>query len=104
MSDFNRQEIHQDFEEFFPAQADVGKRSIKIPAAKMLASLATMAVTAVLVFNTYVDCFATGIWHNSAMLDVNVINRQEDQIIDWKLTEEDGDTIYVTTEYKEQLI
>ena len=93
MADFNRQEIHQDFDEFFPVQADVGKRSIKIPAAKMLAALATMAVTAALVFNTYVDCFATQIWHNSALLDVNVLNRQEYRIIDWQLTEEDGDIV-----------
>jgi len=93
MADFNRQEIHQDFDEFFPVQADVGKRSIKIPAAKMLAALATMAVTAALVFNTYVDCFATQIWHNSALLDVNVLNRQEYRTIDWQLTEEDGDIV-----------
>ncbi|MBR4035678.1 MAG: hypothetical protein IKJ05_02965 [Oscillospiraceae bacterium] len=90
MSDFNRQEIHQDFDEFFPAQADVGKRSISIPAAKMLAALASMAVTAALVFNTCVDCFATQIWADSALLDVNVRNLQEYQDVDWQLTEEDG--------------
>lgn len=93
MADFNRQEINQDFDEFFPVQADVGKRSIKIPAAQMLAALATMAVTAALVFNTYVDCFATRIWHDSALLDINVFNRQEYRTIDWQLTEEDGDAV-----------
>ena len=45
MADFNRQEIHQDFDEFFPVQADVGKRSIKIPAAKMLAALVETVVS-----------------------------------------------------------
>lgn len=93
MADFNRQEIHWDFDEFFPVQADVGKRSIAIPAAKMLAALASMAVTAALVFNTYVDCFATQIWPDSALLDVNIRNLQEYRDVDWQLTEQDGDIV-----------
>ena len=93
MSDFNRQEIHQDFEEFFPVQADVEKRSVSIPAAKLLAAIASVAVTAALVFNTYVDCFATQIWQNSALLNIRISNLQEDQNVTWQLTEQDGELV-----------
>ncbi len=93
MSDFNRQEIHQDFEEFFPVQADVEKRSVSIPAAKLLAAIASVAVTAALVFNTYVDCFATQIWQNSALLNIRISNLQEYQDVTWQLTEQDGEFV-----------
>jgi len=93
MSDFNRQEIHQDFEEFFPVQADVEKRSVSIPAAKLLAAIASVAVTAALVFNTYVDCFATQIWQNSAVLNITISNLQEYQDVTWQLAEQDGELV-----------
>ena len=43
MSDFYSGEAHQNVSEFFPQKSRTGKRSIKIPAAKMLAAIAGAA-------------------------------------------------------------
>ena len=92
MSDFYSGEAHQNVSEFFPRKARTGKRSIKIPAAKMLAAIAGAAVTATLLFSAFVDCFASEILPTQATLNVSVMNLEREREVEWLLYEEGSDT------------
>ena len=92
MSDFYSGEAHQNVSEFFPRKARTGKRSIKIPAAKMLAAIAGAAVTATLLFSAFVDCFASEILPDKATLNVSVMNLEREREVEWLLYEEGSDT------------
>ena len=93
MADLHTGEFHQNVSEYFPMHSRVGKRKISIPGAKLIAAVATAAVAATLMLNTYVNCFATSIMPTSAQLDISVINPREDTVVEWQLVDPQGNVI-----------
>ena len=89
MSDFNIAEMHQNASEFFPTKSRIGKRKISAAKAKILAAISTAAIAVTMMLNMYVDCMALDIQDSSALLNVNIINRQDDSQVGWQL-QEDG--------------
>ena len=97
MSDFNIAEMHQDASEFFPTKSRIGKRKISAAKAKILAAISATAIAVTMMLNMYVDCMALDIQDSSALLNVNIINRQDDSQVGWQLQEDGRGTVDIGT-------